>query len=170
MTEPDAKLSDGAPGAGAPAALLTKVAEGLAGAQGRADERRITIPALGLIGAAALAVLAAAGAALLLGVGRAGVEKAAWLAAAAAFGGNVVGVLAVRPWKEREVGQWPFALLAGQGVSFLTVLFAAASLYSSARPDPVVFAVVCAGGFLGGLLAQAAVYGPRLRQTDRAAK
>lgn len=167
-----AESSESGPAAQPHGALIGKVAEAMTPGSGPPGEARFPLPTVGLIGACAMAC----GAALLLGAllgprlrAGAGADAAYW-GAAAAFAGTALGVLAVRPWRARSVGEWPFALLAGQGVSFLAVLFVAAALYSSTRPDAVVFAVVAGGGFLGAILAQAAVYGPLLRETGPSAR
>jgi membrane protein YdbS with pleckstrin-like domain len=75
------------------------------------------------------------------------------------------GMLAARPWKKRHLGRWPMAWLIGRGVSFLGVFAAGALLYSTTRPDPLVFGLVTAGAYFVSLLAEVWAYSLQVKES-----
>jgi hypothetical protein len=159
------RASPGSTGGTGQHVLIEKMSEAMGGGEPAGEDQPFPLPtgALAIASVAGVSVVAIAAALAGPQLGASAAPRAALWGGVAAGIGTILGLLVVRPWKARPLGQWPFALLAGQGATFLGVLFSAAAVYFSARPGQAVFAVVCAGGFLGALLAQAAVYSPRLR-------
>lgn len=100
------------------------------------------------------------GAALLV---RPDAASAAWLAALAAGPAHGAGVLLVRPWKKRWLGQWPFAVLGGSVASIGGVLILLVLLYSATRPDTVWFVLVAALAWTVGLFAEVGAYARIIR-------
>lgn len=67
-------------------------------------------------------------------------------------------ILALRPWRPRPEGRWPFALLGAQAISCVAALFLAGLLYSATPLDPVSLALSTAGGFIGAWVGQVRVF------------
>lgn len=84
--------------------------------------------------------------------------SATWVALAAVASAVVGGTLAIQPWVPRLETQWPMLLLGCQGVMFAIVAAVGLVLYSSTRPDPLVFGVVVVSGFLAALFGMVSVY------------
>lgn len=125
-----------------------------------------TLPALGLIGAAAGAsCLVALIAYSILLSAKPGAVGTIPLAIAPVIGAFTIGTLSMRPWKARRLGRLPMLWMAGRGVCFLAVLVLAALIYSAPRPrpDPLAFGLVLASAYFAALLAESLVMARRLK-------
>ncbi len=130
---------------------------------------QLSLPGLRLLLAAWLgaAGVAALGTAILAIVGMTQPRElaspwVAWLGLAIA---KASGLLWMRPWKPRYLGRWPFVWLGARGVSFGAVLILSVLLYFAARPEPLPFGLVIAGGYFAALLCEVAVYSSHIRSS-----
>lgn len=120
----------------------------------------VTLPTARLLAAmtvgAGLAAAVAAGA--VWGLNPVGIRAVPW-AFLAAVGAHAGTFLALRPWKPRYLGQWPFAVMNASMGSILGVLAILVLIYSATRPDPVVLGLSAVGAWFVGLLSLISAYG-----------
>jgi hypothetical protein len=81
-----------------------------------------------------------------------------WTGSLAVGGAYLAGGLLIQPWTPRLPTQWPMLLLGMQGVVFALAVGAGLLLYSATRPDPLVFGLVVAAGFVAAQFGMASVY------------
>ncbi len=143
--------------------------EGFAPVEGRIDvgpELTLPLARLALAAAGAAMAVAAIGWGVVAALGPAQPGPAVlgvWLGGGAVACAHVAGLVAMRPWRARRLGRWPFVWLVGRGVSFGVVLVLAVLLYSATRPSPLAFGLVIASGYFAALMAEVAVYAAHVR-------
>lgn len=119
-----------------------------------------------LYGCTTVVVTAAIGSALVWALAPARLPSAAW-GGLPALVGIVTGLLVIRPGFPRTVARWAVALFAAQGIGVFAVAIAAVLVYSAARPDPLVFAMVAAGAFTAAAITQASLFSAHLKSLPR---
>lgn len=121
-----------------------------------------------LLGYVAIAVVLVSGLGWLVISGLAPAKAgAAWPAGAAVLAAQVVGLLVMRPWKERHIARWAMAWLLGRGIAFVGVLVFAALLYFPSRPDPLAYGLVTVSAYFASLLMEVAAYSREMRARTR---
>ncbi len=89
-----------------------------------------------------------------------GSQRSAALGAACAFVSILIGLWVLRPDRAAPRGKWVMRMFAAQGAMFAATLLSGVVLYSSSRPDPLLFAAVAAGTTLGAMLVQIRALAP----------
>ena len=130
---------------------------GLAGSGGGGVEPRFRVSTARLAGAVLAAGLGSAAVAAVLG------HRFADAAGGAAFGAAIsgstalLGVLILKPWKERPASDWMTSWLAATVVRLLLTPLAAGSLYSALPLPGKPFLLAVAGTYLACLAAESVV-------------
>ncbi|MGP1345904.1 MAG: hypothetical protein ACTS3F_04445 [Phycisphaerales bacterium] len=125
------------------------------------------LPWAGMLLAGGLGCGGVAAAASLMGVvsGRVDIPSA-WWGFAAAWGGLLVGLVVMGPWRRGTVQSLSVRVFAGQGVSMFAVLVCGGVVWFMVGPEPVVAGLVASAGFMAGLMGQILVFARRVRSAE----